>query len=53
MIETGDGPQPEKATEAKAREADKAIEVTVEGATFIFSTQTPYAVTMQGKTPSD
>jgi hypothetical protein len=52
VLETGDGPQPEKATEAAVRLSDKAIEATLDGTTFIFSTRSPYAVTMQGKNPS-
>jgi len=48
LIETGDGAQPEKSVEATARESNKAIEVTVNGTSFLFSTQSSFAVTMKG-----
>jgi len=50
-IETGDGPQPEKATETKVAESDQAIEVTQDGATFLFSMRSPFIVTMRGRNP--
>jgi len=53
LIETGDGAEPEKAADATVRELDKAIAVTLGGATFLFSTQAPFAVTMKGGEPSE
>jgi hypothetical protein len=52
VLETGDGPQPGKAAEAKTGKFGNTIEVTLDGETYIFSTRSPYAVTMQGRNPS-
>ena len=45
VIEVGDGPTPGTAARAAIRTGDKAIAVTVDGETFLFATDSPYAVT--------
>jgi len=49
-IETGDGAQPELPVEVNVRQSSEAIEVTLAGTTFVFATQSPYAVTARGRT---
>jgi hypothetical protein len=47
VIEVGDGMRPAAAVEAKVRETDTAVEVTLAGRTFAFAKQSPFAVTME------
>lgn len=44
LIEVGDGSAPGLAGDAAVRELERSIEMTLDGAMFLFSTQPPFAV---------